>query len=98
MKEYQVNIRPTAEKDIERRYRQIAEESLQNALNWYCSITEAVLTLSTLAERCALAPEDEEVNLGIRHLIMGDYRVLYYISNNCVEVLHVRHSAMKRKL
>lgn len=34
----------------------------------------------------------------IRHLIVGDYRALYLIRGDTVEVLHVRHGRMDRKL
>lgn len=98
MKQYRVNIKPTAENDIAQRYRQIAEESPQNALNWYLNVTDAISTLSSLAERCPLAPEDKDITLGIRHLVIGSYRVLFYIKDEAVEVLHVRHGAMERKL
>jgi len=98
LKRYHINIKPTAENDLETRYMQIAEDSPQNALNWYLSIVEAIEKLDTMAERCPIAPEDEDIQLGIRHLIIGSYRVLYKIDGDTVDVLHVRHSAKKRVL
>ena len=98
MKKYRVEIKPTAEKDIEARYLQIAEDSPQNAAQWYLNLIEAIEKLDLLAERCPVAPEDIDVQRGIRHLILGHYRVLYAIDNNVVEVLHVRHERKDRKL
>ena len=98
MKNYRVEIKPIAEKDLEKRYLQIAEESPQNALQWYLGIIEAIEKLSTLAERCPIAPEDIDIQRGIRHLILGAYRVLYVINGDAVEVLHVRHTRMERTL
>lgn len=98
MKKYQVNIKPTAERDLETRYLQIAEDSPQNALNCYVNIVSAIEKLNIMAERCPLAPEDEDIQLGIRHLIIGRYRVLYLIDGETVEVLHIRHSAKNRVL
>lgn len=98
MKKYRISIKPTAENDLLRRYQQIAEESPQNALNWYVRIIEAIEKLDILAERCPIAPEDRDIEQGIRHLIIGDYRALYLINGNTVEVLHVRHGRMDRKL
>ena len=98
MKRYRINIKPTAENDLATRYMQIAEDSAQNALNWYISIVEAIEKLDTMAERCPIAPEDEDIQLGIRHLIIGSYPVLYKIDGDTVDVLHVRHSAKKRVL
>lgn len=91
MKKCCIEIKPTAENDLERRFRQIAEESPENALNWYVQTIEAIEQLDILAERCPIAPEDLDVQKGIRHLIIGDYRVLYIINGDVVEVLHVRH-------
>jgi len=98
VKKYRVDIKPTAEADLIKRYQEIGAESPQNALNWYLAIMAALEKLDELAERCPIAPEDREFGLGIRHLIIGDYRALYLIREEAVEVLHIRHSAMDRKL
>lgn len=98
MKQYCIEIRPTAEQDLEIRYQQIAEESPQNAMSWYLTMIEAIEKLDILAERCPIAPEDVDIKLGIRHLIIGNYRVLYYISDDTVVVLHVRHGSKERVL
>lgn len=98
MKKYSIEITPAAENDLERRYQQIAEDSQQNAVKWYLQIIEAVEKLDVLAERCPLAPEDIDIQQGIRHLIIGDYRVLYLIKGRIVKVLHVRHGRMDRTL
>ena len=98
MKKYRIEIKPTAEHDLELRYQQIAEDSPQNALNWYIRTIEAIEKLDILAERCPIAPEDVDIQLGIRHLIIGDYRALYFINGDVVEVLHLRHGSRKRKL
>lgn len=98
MKKYRIDIKPTAESDLARRYQQIAEESPQNAGSWYLQTIEAIEKLDILAERCPIAPEDADIQLGIRHLIIGDYRALYLINGDVIEVLHVRHGRMDRKL
>ena len=98
MKKYRIEIKPTTENDLIRRYRQIAEDSPQNAVNWYLQVIDAIEKLDILAERCPIAPEDADIQKGIRHLVIGDYRALYLINNDVVEVLHVRHGRMDRKL
>ncbi len=98
MKKYRIDIKPTAENDIESRYLQIALESPQNAVQWYLDIIEAIEKLNSLAERCPIAPEDTDIQKGIRHLILGNYRVLYLINQDVVEVLHVRHGRMERRI
>lgn len=96
MKEYRVNIRPTAQIDIENRYFEIAEDSPDNAINWYLNIIAAIEKLDKMAERCPIAPEDEDIQKGIRYLNIHNYRVLYYIEENSVEVLHVRGDSHQR--
>ncbi len=97
MIKYRVEIKPTAEADLIKRYNEIGEDSPQNALNWYLGIIGASEKLDELAERCPIAPEDAEIRKGIRQLIIGDYRVLYHIVDEVVLVLHIRHCAMERK-
>ncbi len=60
MKKYRIDIKPTAESDLERRYLQILEESPQNAVSWYLDMISAIEKLDRLAERCPIAPEDED--------------------------------------
>ena len=98
MKRWQLEIRPTAENDIRQRYRQIARESPANAIAWYKGIMQSVLSLETLPQRCPIAPEDKAFNVGIRHLVAGNYRVLFIARQDKVVILHVRHSAMDRTL
>lgn len=98
MKKYRVEIKPTAENDLARRFAQIEKESAQNAVSWYLGLIEAIEKLDELAERCPIAPEDVDVQRGIRHLIIGDYRVLYVIEEDVVIVLHIRHGRHDRKL
>ena len=98
MKQYRVAIKPTAENDIETRYLQIAEESPENAIGWYLDMIAAIEKLDRLAERCPIAPEDKDIQRGIRHLVIGNYRVLYAINDDVVEVLHVRNGRHDRKL
>ena len=96
MKEYRVNIKPTAEKDLARRYLQIAEDSPENAINWYLGLVDTIESLDVMAERCPIAPEDADLQLGIRHLVVGHYRVLYRINDNQVDLLHIPHSGHAR--
>lgn len=98
MKKYRIDIKPTAENDLARRFAQIEKESPQNAVSWYLGLIEAIEKLDELAERCPIAPEDIDLQRGIRHLVVGDYRVLYVIEDEAVSVLHVRHGRHERRL
>lgn len=98
MKKYRIDIKPTAEHDLARRFAQSEKESPQNAVSWYLGLVDAIEKLDELAERCPIAPEDVDIQRGIRHLIVGDYRVLYVIEGDAVSVLHLRHGRHDRKL
>lgn len=98
MKRYRIDIKPTAENDLARRFAQIEKESTQNAVSWYLRLIDAIEKLDELAERCPIAPEDIDLQRGIRHLVVGDYRVLYVIEDEAVSVLHVRHGRHERRL
>lgn len=65
-----------------------------NANRWYRDLLEAIGTLSEFAERSPLAPESAELqSASIRHLIRGDYRVIYLVRDDLVAVLHIRHGS-----
>jgi len=98
LKTWTINIRPTAEVDIRERFEQIRSESPINAENWYRDVIGAIKTLEYLALRCPIAEEDAEFGLGIRHLVVGRYRVLYLVDDSSVEVLHIRHHRHARVL
>lgn len=98
MKPYIVKIRPTAEADIQARFLQIQVESPTNAKRWYQQLIAAIKSLEILALRCPVAEEDVEFGIGIRQLMVGRYRVLYFINKDAVEILHIRHVRHARKL
>ncbi|MGB0188797.1 MAG: type II toxin-antitoxin system RelE/ParE family toxin [Aequoribacter sp.] len=98
MKRYRINIRPTAEKDLRQRYEQIHAVSPVNATTWYRSLVEGIRTLEYLALRCSIADESAQLHREVRQLIVGRYRVLYYVHQDLVDVLHIRHVRHARKL
>lgn len=97
MTQYQVNISDLAKREIEEFYLYIAEDSPENAQKWYFSIYDKIQTLRNFPMRSPIADEDIFHEYEIRNLIFGDYRVLYRIKENIVQILHVKHGKMKRK-
>lgn len=93
--EYRVEITARAERDLAGIYTHIDAERSDSALRWYRGLKEAVLSLETLPNRCAIAPERRS----LRHLLYGAkphvYRVIYRVfeKQKRVEVLHIRHGA-----
>ena len=92
---YQVIVLSRAQQDIQRIYEWIAQRSASGAARWFNRFTDALATLSENPKSCGLAPENEFVDQEIRHLIFKTrkgrhYRALFTITENPVDVLHVR--------
>ena len=88
----------SAQDEIENISDYIADDSIDNALRWYDHIKEKIQSLETMPDRCPKAPESELVDFVIFHLIVGNYRVLYRIEGDTVQVLHVRGWGQENKL
>jgi len=95
---YLVDITPHAEGDLADLYTQINAEYSHAAMEWYCGIKEAILSLEKHPNRCPLTREKDN----LRHLLYGHkpniYRVLYRVSEKQrrVEVLRIRHGARRQ--
>jgi len=96
--QYKIDIAPEAAKEIEDIYLYIAKDSLNNAMRWYFAIHDNIQTLKDFPARCPIAFENRYYDYEIRHLIFGNYRILYRIQVKSVQILHVRHGAQERKL
>lgn len=96
MQTYEVVITETAEIEIDEYLDFIAGDSLENAISWYNNIYNQISTLSDLALRCPIADESPYFEFEVRCLLINDYRVLYRINANIVEVLHIKHPRMNR--
>jgi len=91
MKKHRVILHPDAELDIELSFkwgcRAWGEE---NAKQWVQKLRRAIRKqLTSLPLACPLAPESEQLNVSIRHLIVGRYRVLFTVRGRTVTILHV---------
>lgn len=93
MKRYAVEISPQAEEEILEAAKFIALDSLRHAERWLDEIYEAVATLKTMPERCALIPENEEFEEDLRQLLFYSHRIIFLMESKKVRILHVRHSA-----
>ena len=94
---YQVSLTTRAERDFACLYDEIDAPNSKAALKWYRGLKKAVLSLEELPERCPVTPEDSR----LRDLLYGRkphvYRVIYRVlkKENVVEILHIRHGAMR---
>ena len=67
----------------------------QTGLRWFLGLENAIASLSTSPERCALAPESQRFPFEVRQLLYGRrsnvYRILFRVNGDTVQVLHIRH-------
>ncbi|HKF58736.1 MAG TPA: type II toxin-antitoxin system RelE/ParE family toxin [Blastocatellia bacterium] len=91
MRRYRVIIEDSAQADIERSYQWgVRHWGKVQAQEWARQLRQACRQLATMPSRNPIAPENEEFNETIRHLVSGRYRVLFTIRTGSVHVLHVR--------
>lgn len=92
---FDVLIHPSAADELEDAYRWIARESPVNVNLWYNRLLEKMETLAQTPNRCPAAPERKYAKENFRHLIVGQYRIIFLVDGKAVRVLHVRHSARR---
>jgi plasmid stabilization system protein ParE len=84
-----------AERDIRSIHDRIAQDKPQAADKWAERLQEQILSLDILPERCAVIPEADFAGSDYRHLISGNYRVIYRVHGNRVLVVRVIHAARR---
>lgn len=92
---FRVVISPRARQDLEVIHNWIAgpQHAPDNAALWLNAILESIHSLSKHPRRFAKAPEGNTLGFEIRQLVFRSYRVLFTISHDSVEILHIRHAA-----
>lgn len=90
---YRVVVSLTAEVGLDDIFRFIALDNPTAASKLVASLRAKMKTLSQMPKRCPLAPEDGFDGLEVRHLIFGNYRILFTIDVRVVRVLQIRHGA-----
>lgn len=92
---FQVVVTPEADADVRRIYRWIADRSIDGARRWYREWFNAQRSLEQNPFLFGLAPESDSVTPEIRQVIFRTrkglpYRVLFWIDEKTIYVLHVR--------
>lgn len=67
----------------------IAEDKPDTSEKWVDSVFESVEKLTTFPKSGRIVPEIAKDNF--REIIHGNYRIIYYISENYIEILTIRH-------
>jgi plasmid stabilization system protein ParE len=92
-RKYKVNISFNAQKDLERIFFYIADDSMNNAKNFILELEKKIYSLDAMPERFALIPENIFFGTNYRHITHKKYRVIYKISGDSVFIMRVVHGA-----
>ena len=88
---YLIVIETTAESDLRQAYEWgVRAWGKSKAQQWFKTTIREIKTLTSLPERCPMAPESEDFQEEIRQQIIGRYRVLFTIKGKKIHILHVR--------
>ena len=90
---YSVALTRTAEENLDQIFRFIAADNVPAARKFIAGMRTAIMRLSQHPKRCPMAPEDGMDGMELRHLIHGNYRVIFVVASNRVTILQIRHAA-----
>src|SRR2546425_9918893 len=92
MKKYKVILHPDAETDINSSFEWGSRAwGREDAKAWVRQIRQTIKNrLTSMPLGCPLAPENEELDIPVRQLILGRYRILFIVEKGTVTILHLR--------
>jgi plasmid stabilization system protein ParE len=77
----------------------LSQHTGQAGIDWFLALDDAFASLAELPERCPIAPESPRFPFEVRQLLYGRkphlYRILFTVSGDTVNVLHIRHGRRK---
>lgn len=88
-----VVITPAAAANLDEIIHYIALDNPAAARRLINALRAKIKTLAKMPGRCPLAPEDGLDGLQIRHLIHGNYRILFTADDTQIAILQIRHAA-----
>ena len=99
---FQVIITPSAKADIFEINAWLLENHSDLAEKWLFGLSEAIISLSKLPQRCPISPETEAFDVIVRQLLYGKrpivYRILYSVQDEKVYILRVRSTKQQSLL
>jgi plasmid stabilization system protein ParE len=93
--QFRIRLTRRSEQDIQAAYEFIAQDSPQNALNWYEDCLDAIERLRTFPRLSPLASEPDLAAVGVRSRLTGRFRILHLVQDDTVIVIWIRHTAMR---
>ena len=93
---YLVVVTPAAEANLDEFLRFIALDNPVAGRKFVAGLRAKLKTLARMPKRCPLALEDGLDGIELRHLIHGNYRIIFVIDPWQLTILQVRHAARRR--
>lgn len=79
---FRVEISEGANRDVQAIHDQIAKDKPEAAAKWARTIYQKARSLSQFPLRCEIIPEGETMPLPFRHLLHGNYRIIYLVDED----------------
>ena len=92
-RKYHVRTVRAAEQDVIGARDFIARHSPESAARWVEDVCRAIESLDQFPLRGSVIPESEDLGQEFRHLILGQYRLIYSVRGFTVWILRVIHGA-----
>ncbi len=92
-KKYRLEITQAAKDDVAANHDFIARDKPKAAAKWVRTFDRHVRSLRYLPTRYEVIPEAEEIQFPYRHVIWGNYRIIYKIEDDLVTIVRVFHAA-----
>jgi plasmid stabilization system protein ParE len=90
---YKVSITRVAERDIEECVKYISRDNRAAAGKWLGETLDRIGILEKFPERAPRIPESSAIGRDYRHLVFGNYRIVFRVTGKTVSVMRVIHSA-----
>lgn len=92
-KKYPVEISEDAEWDVAQFHARIAWDKPGAADRWAEAVRDQMLSLNQLPERYEVIPEADQFSAEYRHIIFGNYRIIYRVEHDRVVIVRVIHTS-----
>ena len=92
-KTYRVSITTSAERDILDIWNYIFDDSKQGAKKFIRQIETEINKLKKYPQRCPVIKETELLGIEYRHLVLGNYRIIFKLDAENVYIMRVIHGS-----
>lgn len=92
-KKIRVDLTASAGADTSDIWDYIVQDNHEAATAFILHLEEQIATLEMFPQRCPLVPESELLGTTYRHLLFGNYRIIFKITGAMVTVMRILHGA-----